>query len=174
VAPKGERPSPKERKAEGVRILRMDHAALLVRDVEASRRFYGGVLGMEEVARPSNFDFPGAWFRRGTAELHLIGEAEPGRAEQVQPGYGPEELSVGYCAHLALEVEDFEEARRQTEDGGARIVGAPRDRGDGVLQMYLADPDGYVVELMAAARNGAEEPTTESGTSGESAQGGRT
>jgi catechol-2,3-dioxygenase len=43
-----------------VEIRRLDHAALLVKDVERSRRFYGQVLGMEEVPRPSNFTFPGA------------------------------------------------------------------------------------------------------------------
>jgi predicted enzyme related to lactoylglutathione lyase len=78
-------------------------------------------------------------------------------------------LSEGYCAHLALEVEDFGEARRQAEERGASIVGAPRDRGDGVLQMYLADPDGYVVELMAAGHDRAGEVTTQAGISGESA-----
>src|SRR2546430_16806285 len=57
-----------------VEIRRLDHAALLVKDVERSRHFYGQVLGMEEVPRPSNFTFPGAWFRKERAEIHLIGE----------------------------------------------------------------------------------------------------
>ncbi len=30
---------------------------------------------------------PGAWFRKESAEIHLIGESEPGRAAQMQPGY---------------------------------------------------------------------------------------
>lgn len=67
-------------------IRKLDHAALLVKDVDRSRRFYGQVLGMQEVPRPSNFNFPGAWFRKDSAEIHLIGEAEPGRVAQVQPG----------------------------------------------------------------------------------------
>ncbi len=96
-------------------IRRLDHAALLVKDVERSRRFYGQVLGMEEVPRPSNFTFPGAWFRKGRAEIHLIGEAEPGRAAQVQPGgYRPDELSVGYAAHIAFEVVDQVVGKRFT------------------------------------------------------------
>jgi len=33
-------------------IRRLDHAALLVKDVERSRGFYGQVLGMEEVPHP--------------------------------------------------------------------------------------------------------------------------
>ena len=28
------------------------------------------------------------------------------------------------------------------------VVGGPRPRGDGVLQAYVTDPDGNVVELM--------------------------
>ncbi len=96
-------------------IRRLDHAALLVKDVERSRRFYGQVLGMEEVPRPSNFTFPGAWFRKGRAEIHLIGESEPGRAAQVQPGgYRPDELSVGYGAHFAFEVVDQVVGKRFT------------------------------------------------------------
>ena len=129
-------------------IRRLDHAALLVKDVERSRRFYGQALGMEEVSRPSNFNFPGAWFRKGSAEIHLIGEAEPGRAAQIQPGgYRPDELSVGYAAHFAFEVTDLEEARQHLQAHDITIVGGPRPRGDGVLQMYVRDPDGYIVEL---------------------------
>lgn len=129
-------------------IRKLDHAALLVKDVERSRRFYGQGLGMEEVPRPSNFDFPGAWFRKGSAEIHLIGEAKAGRAAQVQPGgYYAEELAVGYAAHFAFEVTDLEEARRHLQAHDIAIVGGPRPRGDGVMQMYVRDPDGYIIEL---------------------------
>src|SRR5258705_9325201 len=104
-------------------IRRLDHAALLVKDVERSRRFYGQVLSMEEVPRPSNFTFPGAWFRKGRAEIHLIGESEPGRAAQVQPGgYRPDELSLGYGAHIAFDVTDLEEARRHLQAHNVAIV----------------------------------------------------
>jgi len=27
------------------------------------------------------------------------------------------------------------------------IVGGPRPRGDGVQQLYICDPDGYIIEL---------------------------
>jgi catechol 2,3-dioxygenase-like lactoylglutathione lyase family enzyme len=132
-----------------VEVRGLNHVALVVGDVERSRRFYGGVLEMEEIPRPSNFHFPGAWFRRGSAELHLIGEGSPGRARQLRPDYSPEELEAGYGAHFALEVEDLEPVRREVEERGAEVVGEPRPRGDGVAQMYLRDPDGYLVELMA-------------------------
>ena len=131
-----------------MKIRRLDHAALLVKDVERSRRFYSQVLGMEEVPRPSNFHFPGAWFRKGSAEIHLIGEDKPGRTAQVQPGgYSPDELSIGHVTHFAFEVTDLEETRQYLLAHEIVIVGGPRPRGDGVLQMYVCDPDGYIVEF---------------------------
>jgi catechol 2,3-dioxygenase-like lactoylglutathione lyase family enzyme len=126
----------------------LNHAALLVKDVERSRRFYGQVLGMEEVPRPSNFNFPGAWFRQGSAEIHLIGEEEPGRVAQVQPGgYRPEELASDHGTHIAFEVANLEEARQHLQAHSVALVGGPRPRGDGVMQIYVCDPDGYIIEL---------------------------
>lgn len=131
-----------------MQIRSLDHAALLIRDVERSRQFYGKVLGMEEIPRPSNFDFPGAWFHKGSALIHLIGEAEPGRVDQRFAGvYTPDELSRGYGTHLAFEVEDLEDALHSLKTHNVAIVGGPRPRGDGVMQLYVCDPDGYIVEL---------------------------
>jgi catechol 2,3-dioxygenase-like lactoylglutathione lyase family enzyme len=103
---------------------------------------------MEEVPRPGNFSFPGAWLRKGSASIHLIAEDEPGRVAQVQPGgYLPGELSVGHVTHFAFEVTDLEEARQHLQAHDIAIVGGPRPRGDGVMQMYVCDPDGYIVEF---------------------------
>jgi catechol 2,3-dioxygenase-like lactoylglutathione lyase family enzyme len=64
-------------------IRNLGHAGLLVRDVERSRYFYSQVLGMEEIPRPSNFDFPGAWLHKGGALIHLVGGAERGHVDQI-------------------------------------------------------------------------------------------
>ena len=77
-------------------IRKLGHASPLVKDVDRSRHFYGQVPGMQEVPRPSNMNVPDAWLRKESAEIHLIGEAEPGRAAQVQPGYRQEEA----CAKM--------------------------------------------------------------------------
>src|SRR5258708_31871732 len=50
-------------------IRKLDHAAFLVKDVERSCQFYGQVLGMEQIPRPKNFDFPGAWFSKGSFQI---------------------------------------------------------------------------------------------------------
>jgi catechol 2,3-dioxygenase-like lactoylglutathione lyase family enzyme len=128
-------------------IRKLDHAAFLVKDVERSCQFYGQVLGMEQIPRPKNFDFPGAWFSKGSFQIHLIGEDEPGRVAQVNPGYRRDEMAHGHGAHVAFEVDNLEEAIRHLHAHDVEIVGGPRPRGDGVQQMYVCDPDGYIIEL---------------------------
>ena len=131
-----------------MKIVKLDHAALLVKDVERTRHFYGEVLGLDEIPRPANFSFPGAWFALGNEQLHIIGEATPNRASQMQPAtYQTEELAIGYCPHTAFEVENLEEAQQLLHTYDIEVVGGPRPRGDGVTQLYILDPDGYVVEL---------------------------
>ena len=128
-------------------IRSLDHAALFVSDVERSRYFYGQVLGMEEIPRPSNFAFPGAWFRKGRAEVHLIGADDPKRVAQIYHGYHADELSRGHGSHIAFLIDDLEEAQQHLRKHDVPLVGGPRPRGDGVMQMYVCDPDGYIVEL---------------------------
>jgi catechol 2,3-dioxygenase-like lactoylglutathione lyase family enzyme len=130
-------------------IRTVDHTAVLVADVERSRNFYVEVLGMDEIPRPKNFKFPGAWVRSGSFEIHIIGEEQAGRARAVNPGYSPPEMSRGYAAHLAFEVDDVEAASSELRAKEANIVGEIRNRGDGVMQMYVCDPDGYLIELFS-------------------------
>jgi len=127
--------------------MRLDHASLLVSDVERALRFYSGALGLEEVARPPTFDTPGAWLAVGDRQLHLVGEVEAGHTEAMHPPWTPEEIAIGYGNHLAFVVEDLDTALERARAHGAE----PADvslRGDGVRRTFMTDPDGHVVELM--------------------------
>jgi catechol 2,3-dioxygenase-like lactoylglutathione lyase family enzyme len=126
----------------------LHHAALYVSDLDQTRAFYTEVLGMEEIPRPADFTFPGAYFRRGGAEVHCVVETEPNRTAQLRPAWSQEELRTGYVVHFALKVASLEPFRRALAAHHLQPVGGPRIRADGVEQIYLADPDGYVVELM--------------------------
>jgi catechol 2,3-dioxygenase-like lactoylglutathione lyase family enzyme len=131
----------------------IQHCALVVSDLERSRRFYGDVLGLTEAKRPESFAFAGAWFRAGTDEVHLIVESETStRAGAHAPGPG---LKVGLVTHLALEVDDLAAMLAQVQERGVEVGGGPMPRGDGVDQAFLLDPDGYVVELFE--RTGADQ-----------------
>lgn len=139
-----------------VELKGLQHCSLVVRDLERSRWFYGTVLGMEEVPRPSTFTFRGAWFRRGGHEVHLIlasdTTAPPGLPD---PGVGKQ---TGLATHIAFEVADLEAARAELQRHGVRVVGGPMPRGDGVMQLYVEDPDGYLIELFERTAAGLGGP----------------
>ena len=125
--------------------MRIQHVGLVVSDLERSRRFYRDALGLEEVPRPTNFTFDGAWFRFGEHELHLLTEAHT-TGGAGQPDGGGAGAERGLTHHLAFEVGDLAEARARLAEAGVELSGGPMPRGDGVTQMFFVDPDGYVLE----------------------------
>ncbi len=130
-----------------IQITDLSHVTLIIDDISSSKRFYGNVLGMDEVPRPSTFTHAMTWFRKGGAEVHLIHQPdaaqEPGDKE-AQPN---EEHDLGRARHLAFSVEDLDETVQALADHGVPVVLGPRPRGDGATQMYCRDPDGHLVEL---------------------------
>ncbi len=115
-------------------IKAVNHVALHVADVAKSVAFYGQVLDLQPMPRPA-FDFPGAWFRIGTdQELHLIGD----RRQAV--------TSHSRGTHFALHVPDAHAAARELTEKGVSFSG-PKNRPDGILQVFLQDPDGHYIEL---------------------------
>jgi catechol 2,3-dioxygenase-like lactoylglutathione lyase family enzyme len=128
--------------------MRLDHGSLLVSDVDAALRFYTGALGLVEVPRPPTFDTPGAWLQVGEQQIHLVGEAEPGRAAAMSPPYDRAEIVIGYGNHLALVVDDLDAALERAAAHGVVPPGETIARGDGVKRTFVTDPDGHVIELM--------------------------
>ena len=125
--------------------IRLQHCGLIVSDLERSRRFYGDALGLEELARPATFTFAGAWFALGDTEIHLLAEADTtARAGMPPPGPG---LAGGLTTHLALEVLDLPAWETRLATAGVSPAAGPMPRGDGVDQLFVLDPDRYVVEL---------------------------
>ena len=115
-------------------ILELNHVALHVADLKASIAFYRDQLELEPMARPA-FDFPGAWFRLGPKqELHLFA----GRQQPV--------LNQSRGTHFAVLVGSIEEAEAMLRRNG--VAYRPRkNRPDGAWQIFLADPDGHLMEL---------------------------
>lgn len=126
-----------------IRVKTLDHVTLVVQDLEQSRRFYCDLLGMQEIERPG-FSFDGKWFQAGATQIHLIlehdesGPAGEDRAAQKKSSRNH---------HFAFEVQDAEAAATVLERRGAAIVSGLKTRPDGAVQVFVNDPDGYVVEL---------------------------
>ena len=116
--------------------MRIQHVGLVVSDLDRSRAFYAGPLGLEEVPRPSNFTFDGAWFRFGGTEIHLLSDAHAtGGAGQPDPGAGK---GRGMTHHLAFEVDDLDAACVRLAEHGVELEGGPMPRGDGYVQVFFA------------------------------------
>jgi len=122
-------------------ILNLNHVALLVQDVERSRRFYCDVFGMVEVPSGGN-----CWLRNGAAEIHLLGTSD---GSPVLLAYREEDLADGHITHMAFEVANLEEVQRHLTSKGLYPICGPRPRVLGGEQLYIQDPDGYVIELFA-------------------------
>jgi len=127
-----------------VRVKNINHVTLVVEDLERSKAFYCGMLGMEEVPRPA-FSFPGKWFQAGPSQIHLI-LAHEGSALAGCPTPGGT-ASAGRATHFAFEVTDAAMAYDYLKERGANLRGEPKFRPDGFLQVFCQDPDGYIVEV---------------------------
>ena len=134
--------------ANPIEVKSLDHVTLVVKDLDRSRQFYVEGLGMREVPRPA-FSFPGAWFQAGPTLIHLIGE-HPGGSPAGNPL--AEEFRTTRSNHFAFLVDDVEAAYARARELGMKIVSPPKTRPDGFVQVFLNDPDGFVVELCSPAR----------------------
>ena len=127
---------------------RLHHAAFVVSDLAATRDFYVNVLGFEEIHRPTDFVFHGGYFRLGEAEIHVVQEKTPGRLRDNAPNWETDELQTGLVHHVAIMVDSFEPYLEALRARGLERVGGFRVRDDFIEQVYIADPDGNVIELL--------------------------
>lgn len=124
------------------------HVAFVVSDLEATRDFYVSVLGFDEIHRPTDFIFKGAYFRLNGAEIHVVQEKTPGRLRDNAPHWDSDELATGLVHHVAIMVDEIKPYIEALQARGQERVGGYRVRDDYVEQVYLADPDGNIIELL--------------------------
>jgi glyoxylase I family protein len=126
----------------------LHHVSLPVSDLERAKRFYGGVLGLREVARPP-FSFPGAWYQLGDRRLHLI----QGDRSTFRTGKTVDSRDI----HFAIRVRSYREAldhfrahgyRTDADDDLLKMRENPTSVA-GFPQIYVLDPDRNVVEINA-------------------------
>ena len=132
-----------------IKVLELHHHGIRigtsVEAVEKARQFYTDVLGLEaDAGRPQIRGIPGFWLFVGdaqhTAQIHLMG------AEGMSPmARSPQEDPT--IPHVALAVEDIQEAKRELDQRGIwywQIQGLVGQYSD---QVFVQDPFGNVIEL---------------------------
>ena len=126
-----------------LQVKTIDHVTLVVKDLERSRQFYENVLGMTPSPRP-DFPFPGLWFEAGQTWIHMNVEGPEAGPAGMVPFEG---LSPSRGFHIAFMVNDCDAAAEQLRAMGVTIVTGPRPRPDGARQLYIYDPDNYLIEI---------------------------
>ena len=104
---------------------------------QASKHFYGAILGLEEIPKPANPLSPrskaGAWYRCDSVELHLSVEDLPGdnRASR---------------RHVCFMVTDLTEAEATMREAAIEII--PDNQPiEGWRRFYVRDPGGNRIEI---------------------------
>ena len=81
---------------------RYHHVSVCVSDLDRARAFYGGPLGLKEIARPA-FKFPGVWYALdGDIALHIMVTEWPA------PRPAPERFDLVH-PHFALWTDDADQ-----------------------------------------------------------------
>jgi catechol 2,3-dioxygenase-like lactoylglutathione lyase family enzyme len=114
----------------------IDHVqlAMPVGAEDAARKFYSGLLGMNEIPKPPELaKRGGCWFQSGGAQVHLGVEADFRPAKK---------------AHPAFRCGDYEGLVSRLRAAGVQVT----DAADipGVRRCHVDDPFGNRIELIAA------------------------
>jgi catechol 2,3-dioxygenase-like lactoylglutathione lyase family enzyme len=119
-------------------IAGLDHAFLTIPGgaEDEARRFYGALLGLEEIAKPEGLaESPGVWFQAGGQELHLGSDDAHEATKRPHPGFRVESVAA------------LEELAHQVEAAGVETQWD--ERIEGRRRFYVRDPFGNRVELLA-------------------------
>jgi len=117
---------------------RVHHINLMVDELGPAVAFYGTALGLETVPTPE-MGFPAQFFRINELQEIHVNEL---------PDITPER------AHFCLRVDDFTAHFRRMKALGAieiKTWGKIRRLPSGVMQMFVRDPSGNLIELSCEA-----------------------
>ncbi len=126
--------------------MRLLHTMLRVGDLARSIKFYTEVLGMDLLRQKEYPEgkFTLAFLGYGDEKHHTALELTYNwDTDHYDPGNG--------FGHLAIEVEDVYQAAEKIRTAGGRIIREPGPMNAGsTLLAFVADPDGYEIELLQA------------------------
>jgi len=118
----------------GFGYLGFNHLALQVKDMQASKDFYTNVVGLKPIHVPDSLKAIRGWFETGNGQqLHLLA----GRTTPV--------VNDKNGGHYAIFVSSIDAAEKFLSE--RKISFHKQVRFDGVVQIYFADPDGYLIEV---------------------------
>ncbi|MEZ2126802.1 MULTISPECIES: VOC family protein [unclassified Sinorhizobium] len=119
------------------------HSMIRVLDEQRSVDFYGKAFGLDVADRLDFETFTLVYLSNPQSEFELELTINKGRKE-------PYSLGDGY-GHLAVSVDDLDAVHASVSDAGLnpnKIVEFSRDGGLIARFFFIADPDGYKIEVL--------------------------
>jgi lactoylglutathione lyase len=125
-------------------IMRLLHTMLRVGDLQRSIAFYTDILGMILLRKK---EYPEGKF---TLAFLGYGDEKNHTALELTHNWNTSEYDIGSgFGHLAIEVDDVYKAAEKIRAAGGRIIREPGPMNAGsTLLAFVADPDGYEIELL--------------------------
>jgi glyoxylase I family protein len=123
------------------RLVSLLHASLLIADLDKSRAFYEGVLGLTPNPGRPRMRFAGIWYDIGQGQIHLIQMPNPDPVSG-RPEHG------GNDRHIALGVTGFAALQARLDHAGLPYSLSQSGR----AALFVRDPDGNTLELMEIAQ----------------------
>ena len=121
-------------------LLKMDHVAISVKDVERSVDFYKNILQLPEITNLTRKEGI-RWISLGDGkELHLVSTITA-------------PVTINKAVHLAFKSAHFDalvkelESKKIIYSDWPGILNKITIRADGIKQIYFQDPDGYWIEV---------------------------
>jgi len=124
-----------------INIKRLDHIqiSIPIGSEEAARKFYSGILGLEEIEKPEPLKTRGGlWYKIADIQLHISVEENQSRSKR----------------HPAFEVEDLKDIKKYLEENDVGISEEIPVMGLNRFSFY--DPFGNRIELLEKEPSSAE------------------
>ena len=130
-----------------MRVKRIDHIGIAVREIEQAGKFYTDILGLEieDIEHVADQKVNVAFVPIGDSEVELLASTEPdgpvaryldSRGEGIQ--------------HIAFRVENIEDALKELNEKGVRLIDQEPRKGAGGARIAFIHPketNGVLVEL---------------------------
>jgi catechol 2,3-dioxygenase-like lactoylglutathione lyase family enzyme len=123
-------------------MIKNDHMAFQVTNIDESIEFYTKVLGLELEFKDENLPE-----KEKYAFLHLDG-GKLEILERIGEKYEKPIIKPPFCPHLALETKNIEETLEMIKNKGLRIIKGPLEVPREVKWLYISDPDNNIIEYI--------------------------
>ncbi len=127
-------------------IKQIDHAAIVVSDIDRAIEFYSDVLGLDVILDGRESGEQKKSFL-GTKKQVLIALTEDKNRAARGAAY------VEGVNHLAFLVGDLEKSSRLLKEKGIRFIEEKKDESGKITAYHFLDPDGLELEICMASEN---------------------